>query len=339
METYLQSAGVIRDRWDLIWRRVERDVGFSVPVMWKGCFESARLVNPSGEVSKSGIGLLVAAVQRMAEAEIPTGDSAKVRQVQESETHRSSRESGDPRWALISRLEREARLLLADVDLPGPPFLDPARGCEEGDEPVAMHLPRVHRVHGPDAPRVVLTISFDHRVSKGSLMAWIGRAWPYLRQHGIVRPSRSSWEPRTLDLIQYMCLETTPGTSWRFHWLGWNNTRPAEWRYLNVRAFTSAFKKAEENLTGWKFGLAWFYDPLERMRLGNSDDRRAFSELVEQGDRRAKNLEVRGKERQRKIRDMQDNFERVMTDGFDMGLECCDSVVDTASRPATKPAR
>ena len=39
------------------------------------------------------------------------------------------------------------------------------------------------------------------------------------------------------------------------------------WAYPDVRAFERDFRRAERQLTGQRYGLEWFYDPLARLDL------------------------------------------------------------------------
>lgn len=58
-----------------------------------------------------------------------------------------------------------------------------------------------------------------------------------------------------------------PDASWPDRWAQWNGEHE-EWGYQDVRAYQTAFHKAEVSLTGERDGLRWFYDPLARLSPG-----------------------------------------------------------------------
>ena len=49
--------------------------------------------------------------------------------------------------------------------------------------------------------------------------------------------------------------------TWRERLNGWNRQYP-QWRFKDVRDFQGTFARAEQSLTGEKFGLEWFYNPV-----------------------------------------------------------------------------
>jgi hypothetical protein len=102
-------------------------------------------------------------------------------------------------------------------------------------------------------------VSFDHRLSQAAVMASIRRLWPRLSTAGWVR-STKTMEKRADSLIRFVCLGSVPDTPWRSMLDTWNATFPHEWKHKHVRDFTSRFHRAEEQLTGVKRGLEWFYD-------------------------------------------------------------------------------
>ena len=107
--------------------------------------------------------------------------------------------------------------------------------------------------------------------------------------------------------------------SWRQRWVGWNATRRPEWRFDSQTSFHKRFLEIERNFTGWPFGLAWFYDPLERMRLGTDEERARFAELLEVEDGHAVKLANRAKQRQESIGKKQWMFKQWIADRFATG--------------------
>lgn len=248
----------------------------------------------------------------------------------------------DPRWELSRDLARERA---GDIDWPTAPFFDVTHESKRGAEPIWMHSPRFRYPFGVDVPFPTITIEFDHRISKNTLKSWLDRAYPEMKRskdkdgrtvEPIIQESRATWNPKTLELIRYVCLEigglswmgrsmTCTGdvspplpreTSWRQRWVGWNQTRPKKWRFTSQNAFHKRFLEIERDFTGWPFGLAWFYDPMERMRLGNERERERFDELVTAGDAQAIRLAGRAKQRQEDTRKKQEVFKQWMVDGF-----------------------
>ncbi len=199
-------------------------------------------------------------------------------------TRRASRPAiEDGRWTLIRDLVRAAH------DRWGWP--------EDPDfEPIGIRRPEVERELIPTIGiSTRLVIAVDNRVPVSRLIDWLRREWPALRREGFVRRTRS-FADRTLALIRFVCLEAEPDSSWRARWEAWNERNPGAWSFPSPRAFTTAFQRAERNLTGRRFGLDRFYDSasnlwdedpdefLRRVRSGDPDSIRIYQR---HGDPRA----------------------------------------------------
>ena len=252
----------------------------------------------------------------------------------------------DPRWELTRDLEHVRRASALDAQTP--PLFEVSLGSPPTTAPIWMRSPRFHYPFGPDVPVQTITIEFDHRISKNTLKAWLDLAYPEMKRskdedgqplEPIVRESRATWDPKTLDMIRYVCLETgglpwmgrsakrvegdfprlARRPSWRQRWVGWNATRRPEWRFNSQTSFHKRFLEIERNFTGWPFGLAWFYDPLERMRLGTDEERARFAELLEAEDGHAVKLANRAKQRQESIGKKQWMFKQWIADRFPTG--------------------
>lgn len=103
-------------------------------------------------------------------------------------------------------------------------------------------------------------IEFDGRLSRRALFSSIERIWPLMQKHLWLRATRPMDE-RNLELVRFVCLKLAPDRSWQERCEGWNRQAPEAWQYPDRRQFQSAFRRAEEALSGRKYGLAWFYEP------------------------------------------------------------------------------
>jgi len=75
---------------------------------------------------------------------------------------------------------------------------------------------------------------------------------------GWVKRSRPLGD-RGIALVRFVCIESKRGATWRERLDAWNSEH-ADSTFDKVQAFQSAFRRAESQLTGSKYGLAWFYD-------------------------------------------------------------------------------
>ena len=154
--------------------------------------------------------------------------------------------------------------------------LDTDFGSERGDtssdrwEPLTVTGRVMAQDREPPAQRVV--ISFDHRLSQRALIAAIRRNWPAWRRARWVRWTQPLG-PRKIALINHVCRVCEPGIEWDERLTLWNEAQP-NWRYPDRRQFVSAFRSAEESLTGERRGLEWFYDPISRVPI---DELRALA--------------------------------------------------------------
>jgi hypothetical protein len=111
-------------------------------------------------------------------------------------------------------------------------------------------------------------VSFDSRMPCSVLIGQIRALWPRLKEERWVRTTRtvdqdSADRRRWLALIRHVCLETPPDTSWPERTRLWNEKYP-RYAYKDQRDFAKNFHRAEQQLTGWHFGLEWFYDTAAR---------------------------------------------------------------------------
>ena len=102
-----------------------------------------------------------------------------------------------------------------------------------------------------------IEVSFDARLSLGSVVGTLRRLWPRMR--------KASWlcqthplGARKLALLAFVCLEMAPDSDWRMMQALWNERYP-QWAMRSVRGFHSEFRRAEKSLTGEESGLEWFY--------------------------------------------------------------------------------
>jgi len=107
-------------------------------------------------------------------------------------------------------------------------------------------------------PSERIEISVDSRLSLRRLKRALDEAWPRLVRDGWVRSARPIGR-RGAELVEHVCLASEIGVTWRDRFDSWNARHPDS-TFSDVRAFTSAFRRAEKQLTGRKYGLAWFYD-------------------------------------------------------------------------------
>jgi hypothetical protein len=203
-----------------------------------------------------------------------------------AETIRNLRESGlwqgsepepieltpahDARWPLLKDLADAPRA---------------AHGLPESDwAPIQVqpvYIVHTDRRTAPGIPsHQVLHIQVDPRVNYRRLTAELRRLWPELVRRGWVRRTRSL-EDRSIALLRFVCLETPAESSWRDRMHRWNTRYPG-WAYTDARPFQSAFRRAEQQLTGEPYGLEWFYNPV--VRLPDAEAR----QLARQGDRAAR---------------------------------------------------
>ncbi len=161
-------------------------------------------------------------------------------------------DGGDERWPLLRDLIAARRR-----ELPTPSVA--ARDW------VPLMLTRV--VSLADYPLIShrIEISIDARLPLRSLKRELDALWQRLGQQRWVKRSRPIG-PQGIALIRFVCLEGSRGLTWRERLDDWNAKFPkrtkadAAMRFDDVRAFQSAFRRHENQLTGHPYGLAWFYD-------------------------------------------------------------------------------
>lgn len=162
----------------------------------------------------------------------------------------------DRRWQLLRDLDHRFHAL----------FVGPE---QEPWEPLSVVGERIDPNREPLARRV--TISFDSRLSQQALIAEIRRMWPRLTRSRLVRRTRPLSD-RSDALIRYVCLDEEPDRSWQDRLESWNQKHD-RWQFAGVPQFERAFRRAEEQLTGEKFGLEWFYASIARIPFEEVVDR------------------------------------------------------------------
>lgn len=106
-------------------------------------------------------------------------------------------------------------------------------------------------------PRII--ISFDHRMSIRQVATELQREWKTLRSCGVVpRRPRRPLQQHAIDLVRLVCLDLPQG-SWPERLRAWNQKHrraPYDSWFLLQRDFG----RAEEQLTGHRFGLEHLYN-------------------------------------------------------------------------------
>ena len=101
-------------------------------------------------------------------------------------------------------------------------------------------------------------VSFDSRMSLAALIKELKAMWGRLEDDRWVRPRRPL-DKRKLELVDFVCLRTDRSMTWSQRCAAWNQSHKGR-EYAHYSSMHSDFRKAEENLTGHKHGLGWFYE-------------------------------------------------------------------------------
>ena len=129
---------------------------------------------------------------------------------------------------------------------------------EEDHRWSAFTVARVYDFTGtPALQSQRIEVSFDARLSLGSVVGTLRRLWPRMREAEWLRQTHPLGA-RKLALLEFVCLEMAPDSDWRTIQTLWNERYP-QWAIRSVRGFQSEFRRAEASLTGEEFGLEWFY--------------------------------------------------------------------------------
>lgn len=152
----------------------------------------------------------------------------------------------DERWPLLYDLGRRFEALYDD--------LPPIDGFH-GFRPMTIEQFPDNASYPPSRR---IRVEFDARMSMSMVVAILRREWSQrLRPKGWVRSTRAMGK-RAVKLLRFVCLESPREASWRERMAAWNERYP-QWGYRDVRAFTSAFHRAEAQLSGARFGLLRLY--------------------------------------------------------------------------------
>jgi hypothetical protein len=171
----------------------------------------------------------------------------------------------DARWPLLDALGTRYRAETGDEE-------------EEGWKAVQITGRRVVLSESPDQQSRV-SLDFDNRMSQRALAVALKQIWPTLRKRGYVRQTRPL-KPKAIAQIRQICLDLAPGSTWSKRLDAWNRRHP-KWAYKDVYPFQRDFRRAEKQLTGIRYGLEWFYEPVARLSDADLD------EAAIQGDPRA----------------------------------------------------
>ena len=107
-----------------------------------------------------------------------------------------------------------------------------------------------------------IRVEFDSGMNLSTVFAILQREFrEEYRPKGLVRTTRPLGE-RAIALVRFVCLDSQEGLTWRERLPLWNERFP-QWRFKDVRAFQSAFRRAEIQLTGNRGGLEVLYITLE----------------------------------------------------------------------------
>lgn len=152
-------------------------------------------------------------------------------------------EDTDKRWALWRDLERVRRAELGGGEKPDwAPFV----------------VTRVFDISSRPLYSERIELSIDSRVPLRRIKRELDKLWKSMASAGWVKRSRPLGN-RGIALVHFVCIESKRGATWRERLDAWNSEH-ADSTFNKVQAFQSAFRRAESQLTGSKYGLAWFYD-------------------------------------------------------------------------------
>ena len=203
--------------------------------------------------------------------------------------------SSDARWQLLEDLEREVvRRLKAQPrtrkEAAPLTVMRPLRADHQEDHHTVASFRHTSRPFPTQRGRPPVLwdrvdIAFDVRMRQGDVLELVRRllgvahvkGWAPLR----ARPwtlRRKSTDPRS-ELLRHVCIKAAD-LSWDERRILWNKAHPKR-RFRTTKALQTRCHDAEEQLTGDRHGLEWFYDPAASAR---SED---LNRLAAQGDRDA----------------------------------------------------
>ena len=198
------------------------------------------------------------------------GSSRESQQRGKVSNPQTNKVSNDQRWPLWRELMQVR--LAAD----GHPL-------EQSWEPLRFYL--VHDSSASPIGNKRIEISFDWRMPRAALEHELAKAWRHMTKQGWVRPSKPL-SRRLAEIVRFNCLVLEPDTPWRVRLERWNAQCTEDEAFTDVRAFERAFRRAELQLTGQKWGLAWFYDELVRSGRLAKLNKPEGRDLLKQGSQR-----------------------------------------------------
>lgn len=199
----------------------------------------------------------------------------------------------DLRWDLLRRLAERARERLAAGGAE-PEDLERVKAPEMAisvtrSEPIGWATGAPPTLHQP----LHITIDTDARVPLTFVIAELRAFWNATRKGKRSRERSRRLEERKVRLLEFVCM-THPDRTWRERFDLWERaerTRRRRWKYDSLDRFITECHTAEEQLTGSRSGLRWFYDAAGRMTKAELRD------LAKQGDQDAqRELERRQRE-------------------------------------------
>jgi len=224
----------------LPWEQIAKQVGFEPSAETRTYLEQSYgdewrdpdMRHP--DMRDETVRLIVGEVLRLRDHGLEKGDTISLAS--------SASGSRTARWDLLARLIEKAGGALRDPMTIG---IRPNRFDEQNPLVALLQDERV-------------AVEFPASMSLKDVEAELRRTWPSLRSLGVGRSTRPM-QPKTLRLIEFVCLECSPGMTWAERYEGWQQ-HEKRWPYPTRRSFRTAVGNAAEALIGRRDGLRAFCD-------------------------------------------------------------------------------